>query len=72
MGNALGCCGSNGPEAGELKSGTIFNRDLQSPDKIRLIIKIQAAFRGYMDRRRVGSLRITAGHKSMMHSNHAY
>jgi hypothetical protein len=71
MGNSLACCGSNEEDPNNMTTGNL-GRDLHSPDKIRMIIKIQATFRGYLDRKRVGSLRVTGGHKSMMHSNHAY
>ena len=68
MGNSLACCGSNDNDPNNMNTDNLV-KDLHSADKIRMIIRIQAAFRGYMDRKRVGSLRVTGGHKSMMHSN---
>ena len=71
MGNSLACCGSSEADKNNMDTDH-FTKDLHSADKIRMIIKIQATFRGFLDRKRVGTLRVIGGHKSMMHSNHAY
>ena len=71
MGNSLACCGSNEQDPNNMDTNN-FVKDLHSADKIRMIIRIQSAFRGYMARKRVGSLRVTGGQRSMMHSNQNY
>ncbi len=64
MGNSLACCGKNDTDPNNLDTGKLGQ--YSGPSKLRAIIRIQAIFRGYMDRKRVRALKETYGVKSMM------
>ena len=51
MGNSLACCGKNEADPNNFKVDEFNN--LKGSDKIRMIIKIQAFFRGVLARKRV-------------------
>ena len=51
MGNAMACCGKNESDPNNFKVDDFSNI---KGDKLRMIIRLQAAFRGYLARKRVG------------------
>ena len=59
MGQALGCCSNNNVDNNDLKTNDFSNNlsKLKHPEKLRLIIKIQASMRGFLGRKRVQKLR---------------
>jgi len=52
MGNSMACCGKSESDPNNINTAG-FSRDINSSDKIALIIKIQAGMRGFLARRRV-------------------
>ena len=50
MGNSLACCGKSGGDPNDV---TLDDLSKFKGDKIKNIIKIQSAFRGYSARKRV-------------------
>lgn len=65
MGNSFACCGKQDSDANNINTSDPKNTAL-SGKKLRLIVKIQAAFRGYLGRKRVALLRESSGTKQMM------
>ena len=56
MGAAVACCGNNDPEKCEIKThdpAVGHTRDMRDIDKLALVIKIQARWRGYLARKRL-------------------
>jgi len=69
MGSAMGCCGKSDEDANNMSIGaTLGGRDFQSGDKFKRIVKIQAAIRGYLTRKRIRGLKDQDGFKSMMNN----
>lgn len=72
MGNAMGCCGKSDDDPNNVNTtgGVHLNaKDFHSGEKLRRIVRIQAAFRGFLGRKRAQNIRsgaVTAP-KSMMH-----
>lgn len=60
----MACCGTKENENEVLTPPYLTGA--MSADKLRRIVKIQAAFRGYMTRKRVKAIRDNEGVKSMM------
>lgn len=56
MGSAMGCCGKSEEDPNNLNTLN-FGRDYMNADKLRLIIKIQSQFRGFLARKRVKEIR---------------
>lgn len=64
MGAAVACCGNNDPEKCEVKThdpAVGHTREMRDSDKIYLIVKIQAIFRGYLTRKRIREVRGSDG-----------
>ncbi len=55
MGQTMACCGKSEIDSNDVKTNDFNNAysNLKHSDKVALIIKIQAAFRGYRARKRV-------------------
>ena len=66
MGEAMSCCGKDEEDTNDFKTDLPFAKDLGSPDKIRMIVKIQSLFRGFKARQRVRRIRSSGGQQSMM------
>ena len=65
MGQSFACCSNNNVDNNDIKTNDFqnaFNR-LKSSDKINLIIKLQAAFRGHLARKRVQRIRDQSGYR---------
>ena len=77
MGQAMACCSNNNVDNNDIKTSDFnnaYNR-LKQSDKIFLVIKIQAAFRGFLGRKRVQRIREKTGYARAgaggMFNNHA-
>ena len=66
----MACCGKNDADPNNINTDQFGKGHdyLHQADKIKTIIRIQAAFRGYMARKRVRSLRFSGGGRTMMHA----
>lgn len=64
MGNSFACCGKSDVDPNNLDTTKFQN--YQGPSKLRAIIRLQAAFRGFLARRRVKTMKESMGVKSMM------
>ena len=60
MGQSLACCSNSNIDNNDIKTND-FKNDYQrlKTDKLYLIIRLQAAFRGYLARKHISSLRAT-------------
>jgi hypothetical protein len=67
MGNAMTCCGKSDSDANNINTGTL--QGLSSAERIRVIVKIQSIFRGFLARKRVKAIRESGGIRSMMNHN---
>lgn len=66
MGNGMACCGKQDDDPNNLNTATL-GKDKHSLNKLRMIVKIQAAIRGYLTRKRVRGLKEGQfGGKAMM------
>jgi len=58
----MACCGNSNVDNNDIKTvGFIGLGHLKGADKLAVIVKIQAAFRGFMGRKRVNNLRNYGG-----------
>ena len=72
MGQTLACCGKSDTEVGEVKTNNFYkdhgvsSRFLQLSlrEQIRIVIKIQALFRGYLARKRVQQIKQSMGYRT--------
>ena len=64
MGNSFACCGKNDQDSNNLDTAKLGN--YHGAAKLRMIVKIQAAFRGFLTRKHVQRLRAGQEAKSMM------
>ncbi len=76
MGQSFACCSNNNVDNNDIKTNDFHNSlsKLKSADKIALIVKLQAAFRGYMARKRVQRIRENTGYRyggGGMFNNHS-
>jgi hypothetical protein len=76
MGQSFACCSNNNVDNNDIKTNDFNNQlsRLKNSDKIYLIIKIQAAFRGYLTRKKVQRIRDQAGYRyggGGMFNNHS-
>jgi hypothetical protein len=72
MGQTFACCSNNNVDNNDIKTNDFTNafNKLKQSDKLYLVIKIQAAFRGYMGRKRVQRLRDNSGYRGGLFNNH--
>ena len=62
------CCGNSNVDNNDIKTNNDFNSKyagLKQSDKVHMIVKIQAVFRGYMTRKRIQEIRGTRGFSGM-------
>jgi hypothetical protein len=72
MGQTLACCGKNDSEVGEIKTHNLYKDhgvsskflQLSQKEQIRIIVKIQALFRGYLARKRVHMIKQSLGYRT--------
>lgn len=59
MGQTFACCSNNNVDNNDIKTNDFHNslNKLKSSDKLALIVKIQALFRGVLARKRVQRVR---------------
>jgi hypothetical protein len=65
MGQTFACCSNNNVDNNDIKTNDFHNSlsKLKSSDKLRLIIKVQAFFRGVLARKRVQRIRENSGQR---------
>ena len=68
MGSAMACCGKSEADANNLNTNSgIVTVGKGAHLKIETIVKMQAAMRGFLARKRVHQLRQSNGGRTMMH-----
>jgi IQ calmodulin-binding motif len=68
----LACCGKSEVDTNDVTTLGHYhiNDVLRYPDNIRRIVLIQAAFRGYLARKRANQKRMTGGRNFMQHNQY--
>ena len=74
MGQTLACCGKSEVDSNDVKTGNFYQEQslLQAPkfaalnnqEKVAIVTKIQAAIRGYIDRKRIYQFKVQNGFRS--------
>ena len=67
MGQTMTCCGNSNVDNNDIKTNDFHNKysNLKNADKVNMIIKIQAVFRGYLTRKRIQEIQGTRGFSGM-------
>jgi hypothetical protein len=65
MGTALGCCSKNDEDTHNVNMMFLDAAIFNNRDKLRLIVRIQAVFRGYLTRKRVRAILEAEGVNTM-------
>ncbi len=61
MGQSMTCCGGDKDDPNDFKTDFGMNKDMNHPDKIKVIVRIQALYRGFKARMRVAEIKATRG-----------
>ena len=72
MGQTLACCGKSEAEVGEIKTNKFYKDhgvsskflQLSQREQIRIVVRIQALFRGYLARKRVQQIKQSMGYRT--------